>query len=91
MHHKRSKSTQNSVHIIHKDKADLPIKVLKAHSIFGACVSTTHFCFELWIKQQHKVDAATISFHVQQERVFHHQPAAWPAEADLMMAYTVQA
>lgn len=91
MHHKHSINSQNSVHTVHEDKADLPSIVVKADSIFGACVSMTHFHVKLWIKQQHEVDAASISFHVQQERIFHHQPAAWPAEADLMVAYTVQA
>lgn len=56
--------------------ADLPGKVLNANSVFGVCKSTTHFHFELWVKQQHKVDVAIVSVHIHQEGVFHHQPAS---------------
>lgn len=55
--------------------ADLPSEVLDADSIFGVCVGTAHFHFELWVKQQHKVDPAVVSVHIHQEGVFHHQPA----------------
>lgn len=47
--------------------ADLPIEVLKADSVLGACVSTAHFDDELGVKQQHKVDAATVLVHIHQE------------------------
>lgn len=56
--------------------ADLPSEVLKADSVFGVCIGTPHFHFELWVKQQHKVDVAMVSVHIHQERVFDHQPAA---------------
>lgn len=71
--------------------ADLPSEVLDADSIFGVSVSTAHFHFELRVKQQHKVDPAVVSVHIHQEGVFHHQPAARPAETELMMANAVQA
>lgn len=65
-----------SILFIGKHRADLPSEILKADAIFSVCVSTAHFHFELRVKQQHKVDAAAVIVHVQQERVFHHQPAA---------------
>lgn len=61
---------------IGKDTADLPSEVLNADSVSGVCISTAHFHFELWVKQQHKVDLAVVSVHIHQEGIFHHQPAA---------------
>lgn len=55
--------------------AELPSEVLKADSIFGVCVGTAHFHFELLVKEEHKVYASIVSVHIHQEGVFHHQPA----------------
>lgn len=45
---------------------------------------------ELWVKQQHKVDLAVIPAHIDEEGVFHHQPAVRPAETEPMVAKAVQ-
>lgn len=91
MYCNQSITTDVYCHTIIKHIADLPSEVLDADSIFSVCVSTAYFHFELWVKQQHKVDATVVSTHVQQEGVFHHQPAARPAETELMMTDAVQA
>lgn len=71
------------------ESAELPSEVLKADSIFGVCVGTAHFHFELLVKEQHKVYASIVSVHIHEEGVFHHQPASGPAEAELVVTNAV--
>lgn len=69
---------------------DLPGEVLNTDPILGISVCTAHLNFELWVKDQYKADDPVFPVHIEQEGVLDHQPALWPAEAELVMTNTVQ-
>lgn len=73
------------------DAVDVPGEVLDAHAVLGVGEGAAHLHVELRVKQQHKVDSTVVSVHVHEEGVLHHQPAARPAEAQLVVADAVQA
>ena len=69
----------------------LPCVVFEAHPVFRVGVGAAHFDLELGVEEQDEGDDPVVAVHVQQEGVLDHQPAARPAEAQLVVADAVQA